>query len=77
LIIGGAIVESFGWRAIFLFLMSVAIILLAIIAKFVYVKELGQQQMVSNKATEFCCRFTHVRQDILLTENANSFTGTV
>jgi MFS family permease len=75
LIIGGAIVESFGWRAIFLFLMPVAIILFVIIAKFVHVKEMGQQQMVSNKATEFCCRFTHVRQDILLTENTNSFTS--
>ena len=75
LIIGGAIVENFGWRAIFLFLMPIAIILFAIIAKFVHVKELGQQQMVSNKATEFCCRFTHVRQDILLTENTNSFTS--
>jgi MFS family permease len=75
LIIGGVIVESFGWRAIFLFLMPVAIILFAIISKFVHVKELGQQQMVSNKATEFCCRFTHVRQDILLTENTNSFTS--
>ena len=75
LIIGGAIVESFGWRAIFLFLMPVAIILFVIIAKFVHVKEMGQQQMVSNKATEFCCRFTHVRQDILLTENTNPFTS--
>src|ERR1044072_64809 len=28
-----------------------------------------EQQSVSNKASEFCCRFTHVRQDILLTEN--------
>ena len=27
------------------------------------------------KRTEFCCRFTHVRQDILLTENTNSFTS--
>ncbi|MGH9987602.1 MAG: MFS transporter, partial [Nitrososphaeraceae archaeon] len=75
LIIGGTIVESFGWRAIFLFLMPIAIVLFAIIAKFVYVKELGQQQLVSNKASEFCCRFTHVRQDILLTENTNSFTS--
>jgi MFS family permease len=73
LIIGGSIVGTFGWRAIFLFLMPVAIILFAIIAKFVHVKELGQQQMVSNKATEFCCRFTHVRKDILLTENTNTY----
>ena len=43
LIIGGAIVENFGWRAIFLFLMPIAIILFAIIAKFVHVKELGQR----------------------------------
>jgi MFS family permease len=73
LIIGGSIVESFGWRATFLFIMPIAIVLFAIIAKFVYVRELGQQQLVSNKASEFCCRFTHVRKDILLTENANTY----
>src|SRR5262249_47219990 len=28
-----------------------------------------QQQNISNKGSEFCCRFTHVRRDILLTEN--------
>ena len=53
----------------------IAIILFAIIAKFVYVRELGQQQLVSNKASEFCCRFTHVRKDILLTENANTYAS--
>jgi MFS family permease len=73
LIIGGSIVESFGWRATFLFIMPIAIILFAIIAKFVYVRELGQQQLVSNKASEFCCKFIHVRKDILLTENANTY----
>ncbi|MFZ0741753.1 MAG: MFS transporter [Nitrososphaeraceae archaeon] len=75
LIIGGSIVESFGWRAAFLFMTPIAIILFAIIAKFVYVRELGQQQLVSNKASEFCCRFTHVRKDILLTENANTYAS--
>ena len=75
LIIGGSIVESFGWRATFSFLVPIAIILFAIIAKFVYVRELEQQQMVSNKASEFCCRFTHVRQDILLTENTSTYTS--
>ena len=73
LIIGGGIVESFGWRAIFLFTLPVAIVLFAIIAKFVSVRETEQQQLVSNKASEFCCIFTHVRQDILLTENTSSF----
>ena len=75
LIIGGSIVDSFGWRATFSFLVPIAIILFAIIAKFVYVRELEQQQMVSNKASEFCCRFTHIRQDILLTENTKVHDG--
>ena len=30
---------------------------------------------MSNKGSEFCCRFTHVRKDILLTENTNIYTA--
>ncbi|HEX9319171.1 MAG TPA: MFS transporter [Nitrososphaeraceae archaeon] len=67
LIIGGIIVDGFGWRATFLLITPIAIILFLIIARFVHVAK--EQQYVSNKASEFCCRFTHVRQDILLTEN--------
>src|SRR5919106_629206 len=77
LIIGGGIVVSFGWRATFLFIMPIAIILFAIITKFVYVREQEQQQLVSNKASEFCCRFIHVRQDILLTENTSTYTSSI
>jgi MFS family permease len=72
LIIGGSIVDSFGWRSAFLLMMPIATILFVMIAKFVHVRELAQQQLVSNKASEFCCRFTHIRKDILLTENANT-----
>ena len=68
LILGGIIIENFGWQATFLFIMPLAITLFAIIRKFVYVRE-QEQQLVSNKASEFCCRFIHVRKDILLTEN--------
>ena len=53
-------------------MMPIATILFVMIAKFVHVRELAQQQLVSNKASEFCCRFTHIRKDILLTENANT-----
>ena len=67
MIIGGTIVDDFGWRAIFLLITPIAIILFLIIARFVRVGK--EQQYVSNKASEFCCRFTHVRRDILLTEN--------
>lgn len=72
LIIGGTIVEGFGWRAIFLLIMPIAIILFLIIARFVTVGK--EQQYISNKGSEFCCRFTHVRRDILLTENTNMYT---
>jgi MFS family permease len=75
LILGGGIVESYGWRAVFLFVLPVAAILFAVIARFVHVKEIDQQQLVSNKGSEFCCRFTHVRKDILLTENTNIYTA--
>src|SRR5678816_1595781 len=67
LIIGGIIVGSFGWRATFLLITPIAIILFLVITRFVHVGK--EQQSVSNKASEFCCRFTHVRRDILLTEN--------
>jgi MFS family permease len=67
LIIGGIIVDDFGWRATFLLITPIAIILFLIISRFVRVGK--EQQYVSDKASEFCCRFIHVRQDILLTEN--------
>lgn len=74
LIIGGGIIESYGWRAIFLFLLPIAAILFGVITKFVHVTEIDRQQLVSNKGSEFCCTFTHVRKDILLTENTNTYT---
>jgi MFS family permease len=72
LIIGGGIVENYGWRAIFLFMLPVAAILFAVIARFVHVEEIERQQLISNKGSESCC--THVRKDILLTENTNAYT---
>jgi MFS family permease len=78
LILGGSIIENFGWRATFLFIIPIAIILFAIITKFVRVRgQEQQQQLVSNKASEFCCRFTHVRKDILLTENTNTYMSSI
>ena len=51
LIIGGIIVDDFGWRATFLLITPIAIILFLIIARFVRVGE--EQQFVSNKPSEF------------------------
>ena len=53
---------------------QLAAILFVVIAKFIHVKEIERQQLISNKGSEFCCRFTHVRKDILLTENTNTYT---
>jgi MFS family permease len=75
LILGGSIIENFGWQATFLFITPLAITLFAIISKFVYVRE-QEQHLVSNKASEFCCRFIHVRKDILLTENTTTTGST-
>jgi MFS family permease len=71
LLLGGSIVENFGWQATFLFIMPIAITLFAIISKFISIKEKGEQT-ISDKNTEFCCRFIHVRKDILLSENTYS-----
>ena len=67
LIIGGIIVDDFGWRTTFLLIAPIAVILFLVIARFVRVEK--EQKYVSDKASEFCCIFTHVRKDILLTEN--------
>jgi MFS family permease len=71
LLLGGSIVENFGWQATFLFIIPIAITLFAIIIKFISIKEKGEQT-ISDKNTEFCCRFIHVRKDILLSENNNN-----
>jgi len=67
LIIGGIIVDDFGWRTTFLLIAPIAVVLFFVIARFVRVEK--EQKYVSDKASEFCCIFTHVRKDILLTEN--------
>lgn len=71
LLVGGSIIENFGWQATFLFIIPIAITLFAIISKFIGIKEEGEQT-ISDKNTEFCCRFIHVRKDILLSENSRS-----
>jgi len=67
LIIGGIIVDDFGWRTTFLLIAPIAVVLFLVITRFVRVEK--EQKYVSDKASEFCCIFTHVRKDILLTEN--------
>jgi MFS family permease len=71
LLLGGSIVENFGWQATFLFIIPIAITLFAIISKVISIKVKGEQT-ISDKNTEFCCRFIHVRKDILLSENVSS-----
>src|SRR5215212_2848911 len=63
LLLGGSIVENFGWQATFLFIIPIAISLFAIINKFLSIKE-RVEQTISDKNIEFCCRFIHVRKDI-------------
>ena len=71
--VGGTIIKNFGWHATFLVVIPIAIALLAIISKFIYVKvDQVISTTVCDKNVEFCCRFIHVRKDILLSDNSNS-----
>jgi MFS family permease len=75
LIVGASVIEIFGWRATFLFIIPIAVTLFAIIKRYVDVKENEKQHTVSDKNSEFCCRFIHVRKDILLSENIVTGSG--
>jgi MFS family permease len=72
-VVWGTIIKNFGWHATFLVVIPIAIALLAIISKFIYVKvDQVISTTVSDKNVEFCCRFIHVRKDILLSDNSSS-----
>ncbi|HXW12508.1 MAG TPA: MFS transporter, partial [Nitrososphaeraceae archaeon] len=75
LVVGASVIENFGWRATFLFIIPIAVTLFAIIKKFIDVKENEKQHTVSDKNSEFCCRFIHVRKDILLSESTVTGSG--
>ena len=75
LVVGASVIENFGWRATFLFIIPIAVTLFAIIKKFIDVKENEKQHTVSDKNSEFCCRFIHVRKDILLSESTITGSG--
>jgi MFS family permease len=76
--VGGTIIKNFGWHATFLVVIPIAIALLAIISKFVHVKlDHEISAPISDKNTEFCCRFIHVRNDILLSESISSGSSNI
>lgn len=71
---GGTIIKNFGWHATFLVVIPIAMALLVIISKFISVKvdRTIISSPISDKNAEFCCRFIHVRKDILLSESISS-----
>lgn len=71
LVVGASVIENFGWRATFLIIIPVAITLFALIKRYIILKEDEVTHTVSDKNSEFCCRFIHVRKDVLLSENTN------
>src|SRR5437016_3242256 len=72
--IGGTIINNFGWHATFLLVIPIAVVLFAAITRFIHL-DTDKATRISDKNTEFCCRFIHVRRDILLSES-NSTTTT-
>lgn len=76
--VGGTIIKNFGWHATFLVVIPIAIALLAIISKFLHIKVAhGISAPISDKNTEFCCRFIHVRNDILLSESISTSSSNI
>ena len=73
--IGGYIINNFGWHATFLLVIPIAILLFVAISRFIHIKADQVTAPISDKNTEFCCRFTHVRKDILLSERSSGNTS--
>jgi MFS family permease len=71
--IGGTIINNFGWHATFLLVIPIAVILFVAIARFIHL-DTDKAMRISDKNTEFCCRFIHVRRDILLSESSSTIT---
>jgi MFS family permease len=71
--IGGTIINNFGWHATFLLVIPIAVILFVAIARFIHL-DIDKAMRISDKNTEFCCRFIHVRRDILLSESSSTIT---
>ena len=69
LVVGANVIENFGWRSAFLFIIPITVALFFIIMRLIDVKKNEIQHTVSDKNSEFCCRFIHVRKDILLSES--------
>jgi len=62
----------------FLIVIPIAIALLAIISKFLHIKvDHETSTSISDKNTEFCCRFIHVRKDILPSESISSSSSKI
>jgi MFS family permease len=72
--IGGNIINNFGWHATFLLVIPIAILLFVAISRFIHIEADQIIAPISDKNTEFCCRFTHVRKDILLSESSSGNT---
>jgi MFS family permease len=67
--IGGTIINNFGWHATFFLVIPIAIALFVSISRFIQIDIDEATAQISDKNTEFCCRFIHVRRDILLSES--------
>ncbi|HZE78060.1 MAG TPA: MFS transporter [Nitrososphaeraceae archaeon] len=76
--VGGTIIKNFGWHATFLVVIPIALVLLAVISKFLHIKvDQEISSTISDKNTEFCCRFIHVRKDVLLSESIGNSSSNI
>src|SRR5207247_1688486 len=69
--VGGTIINNFGWHATFLLVIPIAVGLFLAITRFIHI-DTDKATRISDKNTEFCCRFIHIRKDILLSESSST-----
>jgi MFS family permease len=72
--IGGTVINNFGWHATFLLVIPIAVGLFLAIIRFIHL-DVDKVTQISDKNTEFCFRFIHVRKDILLSESSGTLLG--
>jgi len=72
LAVGGPIVSYFGWHATFFSIIPIAIALIVMVHKLIYVSKEEQESPKSKLDFDYCCVFTKLNQEQLQSERKNA-----
>jgi MFS family permease len=72
LAVGGPIVNYFGWHATFLSILPIAVALIVMVHRLIYVNEEEQKSPKSKLDFDYCCVFTKLNQEQLHSERKSA-----